>query len=473
MKVRNRPSQDGNGYLPANQSGNGGGSQRGSHEDRHSIHPLRQMEMDHSRDSDCGDRKNTWPRPSASAPTGQQLEEKRQYYEGAGDGGSAHGSRHGSATDLQQAAHGGSGGPAAKDRPSPHRPKKPKAPHNPHRTNSLRHPSRAVIGSLALCMLTAVYLDLDVATMLTLFLALFPVLLFVAYFSRLAIPSREMAVLRKVYSATGGPGWNRNYGWDELSGFFCDPASCHGLTIRDGHVVKIDLEKNNLQGVIPEEIGQLERLQVLKLGGNLLTGALPRSLGKCVSLTRCDLPHNMLQGSIPPSIGGCRRLEKLILSGNNLTGPIPPSIGKLKFLHALVLYGNELSGEIPECLGSFKYLHSFIANNNQLTGTVPKTLGDSKALTNFDVGANRIEGAVPASIGRCEALVTLYLYDNRLEGELPESIGRLRCLEHLDCSSNRISGACLRARRRRRRRRDVCVLRRRRMRAAALTGMAH
>ena len=70
----------------------------------------------------------------------------------------------------------------------------------------------------------AFYLELEVSTMLTLILALFPILLFVAYFSRLSIPSKELAVLRKLYASTGGPGWNRNYGWDELSGFFCDPA---------------------------------------------------------------------------------------------------------------------------------------------------------------------------------------------------------------------------------------------------------
>jgi hypothetical protein len=117
-------------------------------------------------------------------------------------------------------------------------------------------------------------MELNVKILFTISFALFPVLLFVAYFSRLAIPAKELAVLRKLYANTGGPGWNRNYGWDELSGFLCDPSSCHGVTIRDGHIVRIDLEKNNLQGTIPDNIGALERLEYLKFGGNLLTGDL-------------------------------------------------------------------------------------------------------------------------------------------------------------------------------------------------------
>ena len=67
MKVRNRPSQD---YMPASQSS--AATQRGSHEDRQSLHPLRELELQGGRDSDCGNRKNTWP-PCSSPKTDSRV----------------------------------------------------------------------------------------------------------------------------------------------------------------------------------------------------------------------------------------------------------------------------------------------------------------------------------------------------------------------------------------------------------------
>lgn len=61
----------------------------------------------------------------------------------------------------------------------------------------------------------------------------------------MSLTDRE--VLLALYRATGGPQWSRNNGWDTLA----DISSWYGVQVRDGHVVGLNLSKNNLQGDSP------------------------------------------------------------------------------------------------------------------------------------------------------------------------------------------------------------------------------
>ncbi|CAN0513177.1 unnamed protein product, partial [Ectocarpus sp. 8 AP-2014] len=50
-------------------------------------------------------------------------------------------------------------------------------------------------------------------------------------------------------------------------------------------------------------------------------------------------------GHIPKELGDLSRLERLRLGGNQLDGPIPPELGNLPALEYLYLDENRLSGE--------------------------------------------------------------------------------------------------------------------------------
>jgi Leucine-rich repeat (LRR) protein len=87
----------------------------------------------------------------------------------------------------------------------------------------------------------------------------------------------------------------------------------------------IDVSNNNLDGPIPEELGELKSLYVL------------------------NLSHNALTGQIPPSLGNLTMLESLDLSSNKLTGEIPMQLADgLIFLSVLNLSFNQLVGQIPQ-----------------------------------------------------------------------------------------------------------------------------
>ena len=87
--------------------------------------------------------------------------------------------------------------------------------------------------------------------------------------------------------------------------------------------------------------------------------------------TSIDLSNHQLEGKIPESIGEFNSLHNLDLSSKNLDGPIPSSLENAHQLESLALSNNKLSGEIPVQLTS-PTVHSFLdlAGNN-LEGAIP------------------------------------------------------------------------------------------------------
>jgi hypothetical protein len=63
-----------------------------------------------------------------------------------------------------------------------------------------------------------------------------------------------------------------------------------------------------------------------------------------------DLDENNLAGAIPNEIGQLRKLQSLNLEGNHLTGAIPSTLGQLGNLEWLTLFGNHFSGLLPDPL---------------------------------------------------------------------------------------------------------------------------
>ncbi|CAL5390995.1 unnamed protein product [Camellia sinensis] len=85
----------------------------------------------------------------------------------------------------------------------------------------------------------------------------------------------------------------------------------------------IDLSNNKFGGEIPESLGRLNGLHMLKLSNNNLTGVIPSSLANLTELESLDLSQNLLSGEIPQQLSQLTFLEFLNVSHNHLTGRIP------------------------------------------------------------------------------------------------------------------------------------------------------
>ena len=248
---------------------------------------------------------------------------------------------------------------------------------------------------------------------------------------------RDREALIALYHSTNGPNWHNRTNW--LSDEPLD--TWHGVvTSTQGEVTAVYLNRDNLRGPIPPEIGQLQNLTTLNLRSNQLTGPIPPEIGQLQNLTTLDLRFNQLTGPIPPEIGQLQNLTTLDLRENQLTGPIPPEIGQLQNLTTLVLSGNQLTGSIPPEIGQLQNLTTLNLHSNQLTGSIPPEIGQLQNLTTLVLPGNQLTGSIPPEIGQLQNLISLGLPYNQLTGAIPPEIGQLQNLTVLDLANNLLTG---------------------------------
>ncbi|KAG8492201.1 hypothetical protein CXB51_009863 [Gossypium anomalum] len=226
----------------------------------------------------------------------------------------------------------------------------------------------------------------------------------------------------------------------------------------------LDLSKNKLGGTIPDCFGTFGNklsviLRTLNLNGNQLEGLIPQSLKNCFNLEVLDLGNNNINDSFPYWLDTLTNLEVLVLRSNRFHGDIQNFNGTFSFrnLQMIDLSRNEFTGHIPPEL--FENLKSM--KNIQVDESGPKYIGgdyyqDSviitmkgsdfklerilSSFTVFDFSSNHFKGSIPKEVGELNSLIVLNFSHNRLVGNIPPSLGKMTALESLDLSSNKLQG---------------------------------
>ena len=130
---------------------------------------------------------------------------------------------------------------------------------------------------------------------------------------------RDSLALVALYNATDGPNWTIT--WDlnrpmrEWYGVILDSTGCVQKLILNGG--------RGLSGELPDQVFNLENLEVLELFGNNLTGTISSGFENLTKLRSLNLGQNNFHGQIPTEIGKLSRLNFLNLQNYNLTGNIP------------------------------------------------------------------------------------------------------------------------------------------------------
>lgn len=241
--------------------------------------------------------------------------------------------------------------------------------------------------------------------------------------------SVERAALAALYKAMDGDHWIDNTNWcsdKPLSEWY----GLGGYT--GGHVYYLDLSYNDLNGIIPTEIGNLIHLKYLKLCGiGNISGTIPTSVGRLRELRHFELGWpSQVTGEIPKEIGNLSNLEHLSLFANQLTGEIPKELCTLKNLEYLDLGANNLSGNIPRELGNLNNLTILVLDRNQLSGEIPLELGNLTKLTKLKLSLNQLTGEIPESFNNLTGLIrersngyppmfSLSTWSNNLSGNVP------------------------------------------------------
>ena len=195
-------------------------------------------------------------------------------------------------------------------------------------------------------------------------------------------------------------------------------------------------------GVSTDENG---RVTTLRIDGEYMDGPIPKELGNLDKLTLLHLIHDDLTGPIPKELGNLIHLRGLYLGNNQLSGPIPKELGNLDSLRYLSLGGNRLSGSIPKELGNLVYLRNLELEANRLSGRIPPELGQLDSLRYLALSGNRLSGSIPKELANLDSLEVLSLFNNQLSGSIPSELARLTKLRGLSLRNNPFSGCIPRA----------------------------
>ena len=254
------------------------------------------------------------------------------------------------------------------------------------------------------------------------------------------IPQAECEALVTIFNTTQGQNWTNKTGWLQTN----DPCTWYGVQCGvngpPGHITKLILNNNQLNGTISPAVGDFNYLFLLNLRGNQLSGAIPTVLGGINSLDTLDLGDNQLSGNISAQLGNLSLLNKLYLNGNQLYGSIPSQLGQLQNLDTLYLQYNNLSGNIPPELGYLNDLKELNLAANQLSGSIPGSLGSLNNLEQLVLYSNQLNGGIPYQISQLNKLQTLSICDNQLNGGIPQQLGNLSKLKILCLHTNGFSG---------------------------------
>nr|XP_017225202.1 PREDICTED: LRR receptor-like serine/threonine-protein kinase GSO2 [Daucus carota subsp. sativus] len=231
-----------------------------------------------------------------------------------------------------------------------------------------------------------------------------------------------------------------------------------------GNLRTLKLEKNLLDGYIPEHIGNLTRLQQFSINYNKFAGQIPNSIGKLKELEKVDLSRNSFTGVIPPPMRNLSKLKTLLLEDNMLSGEIPYGVFEIESLKNLNLGGNKLVwnnnvkiapkcmlsqlslksckifADIPEWISTQKNLDILDLSNSGLTGKFPLWLAEMD-IKSILMSRNKLTGSIPSRLFQSSSLSILALSKNNFSGELPENIGDAHNIKVLMLSATNFSGA--------------------------------
>lgn len=138
---------------------------------------------------------------------------------------------------------------------------------------------------------------------------------------------QEREALIALYEATGGENWTRNDNWcsdKPVNEWYGIGSYFKGD--RGAYVGEINLNNNNLSGVIPDIFDKLPGLVICLLNGNNLTGNIPLSISNLKEMKWFDISSNNLSGELPEGLSSVMSAPTFDISYNNFAGKIPVEI---------------------------------------------------------------------------------------------------------------------------------------------------
>ncbi|KAL0346974.1 UNVERIFIED_CONTAM: Receptor protein kinase TMK1 [Sesamum calycinum] len=209
---------------------------------------------------------------------------------------------------------------------------------------------------------------------------------------------------------------------------------------------------------LPSDLQGSAQLKNLTLMSCNLAGPLPEFLGNMSSLEVLKLSLNRLSGGIPESFrGSLLTILWLNQQSEGMTGPIDV-VATMESLTSLWLHGNHFSGKIPDNIGApcapdVMALLEFLDGVNYPSRLVQSWSGNNPCQVSWlgigcDPSGNiitinlpnyNLSGILSPSIVDLDSLTHIYLESNNLSGSIPTNWTSLKYLTLLNLGENNIS----------------------------------
>ncbi|MBN2426629.1 MAG: T9SS type A sorting domain-containing protein [Calditrichaceae bacterium] len=248
------------------------------------------------------------------------------------------------------------------------------------------------------------------------------------------VAEKDSLALIALYDSTAGASWTNVWNLNN------EVNTWHGVTVKNKRVISLNLYNNNLNGVLPKELGDLDSLGYLRIGNDEINGALPDGIWQLKNLYYIYIGSTDITGSIPPEIQNLKDLKDLYLVSSQFSGNIPSEIGQSSKLETLRLSNNSFDGSIPEELQNCTNLKDIYIGYNNFSGSFPTFLTELTEIIMLGLSHNNFEGPIPSEIGNMTNLKWVYLDNNHFTEGIPPEIGKLTKATYLQLNNNDMDG---------------------------------
>ncbi|GJN31365.1 hypothetical protein PR202_gb19754 [Eleusine coracana subsp. coracana] len=188
-------------------------------------------------------------------------------------------------------------------------------------------------------------------------------------------------------STSGGMGLDKLYktkhfhfNKNQLSGPIPDALFSPEMTL-----IHLLFDGNKFTGTIPESLGLVSTLEVVRLDRNSLSGPVPPNLNNLTNVNELNLANNLLTGPLS-DLSGMDQLNYVDLSNNTFDpSPSPTWFWKLPQLSALIIQSGRLYGPVSPRLFSSPQLQQVILDGNGFNGTLDmgRSISSELSLVSF------------------------------------------------------------------------------------------
>ncbi|CAB9522417.1 leucine rich repeat [Seminavis robusta] len=236
--------------------------------------------------------------------------------------------------------------------------------------------------------------------------------------------------------------------WKRLTDLRIDDARLSGTipsSISELENLQIcSLKGNNLVGTLPP-ISQMAPLERMFLSETQVTGPIPASWLP-PSLKFLELNDNQLSGVVPERIWSHTNLRFFNLANNGgLSGQIfADQNASFSDLMTLSLSNNGFYGSIPfgPIKDSGSRLWRMLLDGNYFSGTLSSEIGSFTRMTDLRLSRNlELTGTIPTEISLCASLNNLQMDNTGISGSIPSELGLLSRLQHLSLHGTYLSGS--------------------------------